>query len=209
MNVELIHHTPFEVAFFAGHTCVGNDRGTPFTTDTQIAEYLNRIIARGHESVIEHIVYTFTIEGISRAVLQQLARHRHISLSVLSTRYTLSKEFSLANCTRTARSMLAREGVDAESNELFTAFQKYIALLDAQRGVMPNDVLKYFLPEIVETRLMVTVNARELRHIFRLRLGTGAMMEFRQLMRAIYTALPKQHTFMYDEFIADVVLPRD
>ena len=54
-------------------------------------EVLGRIIKAGHESILEHITLTYSVKGLSRACLQELARHRHISLSVESTRHTLKK----------------------------------------------------------------------------------------------------------------------
>ena len=57
------------------------------------AEVLKRVIKRKHESILEHINLTFSIQGLSRACLQELARHRHVSLSVESTRHTLRKKF--------------------------------------------------------------------------------------------------------------------
>ena len=56
------------------------------------AEVLKRILSYKHESILEHITLTYSVKGISRALLQELARHRHISLSVESTRHTLKKK---------------------------------------------------------------------------------------------------------------------
>jgi thymidylate synthase (FAD) len=55
-------------------------------------DLIRRIIAQGHTSTLEHMVFVFDIEQLSRAALQELARHRHASLSVRSTRYTLSSQ---------------------------------------------------------------------------------------------------------------------
>jgi hypothetical protein len=58
----------------------------------KIAKYFDRVGNKyRHASILEHVTYNFSIEGISRACLQELARHRMASLSVKSTRYTLKE----------------------------------------------------------------------------------------------------------------------
>ena len=91
MNVELLTRSEYvadmeRVAALAALTCRGN-------ADKEFvpAEVLGRIIKAGHESILEHINLTYSVKGLSRACLQELARHRHISLSVESTRHTLKK----------------------------------------------------------------------------------------------------------------------
>ena len=75
-----------ENAVLGALTCTGNEERVK---EYEPVKFLTDLAERGHESVIEHINLTFRVEGISRALLQELARHRHISLSVRSTRYTL------------------------------------------------------------------------------------------------------------------------
>ena len=113
-------------------------------------EVLTRIIKAGHESILEHINLTYSIKGLSRACLQELARHRHISLSVESTRHTLRKNFGAVSAS------LPKE----YSEYLFVLWCK---LRDTPNT--PNDELKYLLPEFWPTNLVLTSNVRELRHI--------------------------------------------
>ena len=75
-------------AALAALTCRGNAE-----KEHVPSEVLGRIIKAGHESVLEHITLTYSIKGISRALLQEVSRHRHISLSVESTRHTLRKYY--------------------------------------------------------------------------------------------------------------------
>ena len=91
MNVDLLTRSEYvadmeRVAALAALTCRGN-------ADKEFvpSEVLGRIIKAGHESILEHINLTYSVKGLSRACLQELARHRHISLSVESTRHTLKK----------------------------------------------------------------------------------------------------------------------
>ena len=98
MEVKLLFHTPLSICVSAGRTCwQSQERGGcyPIPTDEIIEadkEFLDRILNKHkHGSVGEHLNYNFAIEGISRACLQELARHRHASLSVKSSRYTLKE----------------------------------------------------------------------------------------------------------------------
>ena len=98
MKVELLHNTPLEVADIAISKCYGKE---PYKDLTKQQSRINRVAnVSKHSSTIEHLVYSFDIDGISRAVLQELARHRIASYTVKSTRYTLKelrdeKEFIL------------------------------------------------------------------------------------------------------------------
>ena len=157
-------------AAIAALTCRGNaDR------EHVPSEVLGRILKAGHESVLEHITLTYGVEGITRALLQEVARHRHISLSVESTRHTLRKKFDAVSAG------LARE----YSEYMFVLWSKLHDKPD-----VPNDELKYFLPEFWPTNLVLTVNIRELRHILDLRTAPAALKEFRCLGHALFDAVP-------------------
>ena len=96
MQVTLDHHTPLYVAAKAIRQCWASQEKSD-TVDCTCGPNDKALIDRignknKHASTLEHLYYNFTIEGVSRALLQELARHRHQSLSVQSTRYTLSKE---------------------------------------------------------------------------------------------------------------------
>lgn len=91
MKVELLHFTPIEVAVQAIRTCYNSCDKSDDLGERDI-KLIKSIIANNHTSTIEHISYNFKISGISRALLQELSRHRLASLSVRSTRYVLKKE---------------------------------------------------------------------------------------------------------------------
>lgn len=91
MKVTLLHNTPLDVCAQAIRTCWQS-----FDKSDNGGEKDKALIDRvgnkyKHASTLENIVYTFYVQGISRAVLQELARHRMASLSVKSTRYTLKE----------------------------------------------------------------------------------------------------------------------
>jgi thymidylate synthase (FAD) len=89
MEIKLLHHTPLEIADIAICKCYGNN---PHTDKEKAQARINRVAnVSKHASTIEHLYYNFDIDGISRAVLQQLCRHRVASYTVKSTRYTLQE----------------------------------------------------------------------------------------------------------------------
>ena len=153
-----------------------------------------------HESVLEHSLLVFDIE-CSRAVLQELSRHRHISLTVKSTRYTL-KELKHEKPFTKLNGNITKEQYDRAS--------KYMVLTDDEmvnemiiRGLdnllflikqnKSNDIAKYVLPEAFKTKLQLSVNLRELIHIVRLRIAKDALWEFREISKQIVDALPDDY----------------
>ena len=158
------------------------------------SEVLARIIGYGHESVLEHITLTYEVKNISRALLQELARHRHISLSVESTRYTLRRKLK-------EETLLIDELPDG-----YKDFAMELAAFAEQNPDMPNDELKYFLPEFWPTNLILTVNIRELRHILKLRSAPQALKEFRELAHALFDAIPEQFKYLLRDCVYDYSL---
>ena len=172
-------------AALAALTCHAN-------TDREFVpcEVLGRIIKAGHESILEHINLTYSIKGISRALLQELARHRHISLSVESTRHTLKKQLKDI------------KWFDELPQEYLSLAQSF-ALFAATTPDLLNDELKYYLPEFWPVNLVLTSNIRELRHILTLRTAPAALKEFRDLARAMYEAVPEQYKYLLKDCVHD------
>ena len=189
MRVELLtsekHIEEMErAAALAALTCHAN-------TDREFipAEVLSRILKAGHESVLEHINLTYSIKGISRALLQEIARHRHISLSVESTRHTLKKYLD--------RVMYLYAMIPAKYH---TALQDFLYTAKGSPE-LSNDELKYYVPEFWPVNLVLTSNIRELRHILNLRTAPAALKEFRLLARAIYEAVPEQFKYLLKDCV--------
>ena len=192
MNVELLT-SPSSIAdmekfaALAALTCRAN-------TDREFVpcEVLGRIIKAGHESILEHINLTYSIKGISRALLQEVARHRHISLSVESTRHTLKKYLNEPGGNMKLYAMIPAKFHTALEDFFYTA---------EGSPYLPNDELKYYLPEFFPTNLVLTSNIRELRHILNLRTAPAALKEFRDLARAMYEAVPEQYKYLLKECV--------
>jgi len=200
MKAEIINYTPLEVALEAGLICTDSEERI---NQYDIVEFISKLIKSGHESVIEHIYYNIRISDVSRALLQELARHRHISLSVKSTRWALKKfidKFDKAEVDL-SKFQLNENHIDLimQLNDVSEKLNELLII--AAKSGLPNDILKYYIQESLCTKLMLTVNARELRHIFSLRLNNRALREFQDLCKEIYKALPKDHLFMYNDIL--------
>lgn len=92
MNVTLIAWTPAteQIVAAAGKTCYSNKSASAILdtmTDEAAAKFIRKILSSGHHSVLEHVSFTFSIEGVSRSLLAQITRHRIASFSVQSQRY--------------------------------------------------------------------------------------------------------------------------
>ena len=187
MQVTYLFGSGVETAAYASRVCVGTTEIGNHTYDEN-CDYLLRRINDHHESVLEHVVYSFEIKDITRALLQQISRHRHISLSVQSTRWALKRledegliSFSIPT------------GLDGEDfNKFRNVASDGISLALELSRKYGNDVGKYVLPECLNTMLVMTVNLRQLRHMYKLRTHSSALEEFRDLMVAIVNTLPKR-----------------
>ena len=146
---------------------------------------LEKIIDSKHESVLEHMVFTFKITDISRACLQELARHRIASYSVKSTRYTL-KELRDTPDNELEKFLID----DIESivkSSAIDSLKKIKMMLNMSNPDM--DKIKYALPECYKTELVWTINLRSLRNFLKLRLSLKAHQEIRKLATIVYSCL--------------------
>jgi len=144
-----------------------------------------------HESVLEHSLIVYHIE-CSRAMLQELARHRHISLTVKSTRYTLSEIVKHYNDGNENFSDFFIRTNDVVINSFIN--KQILRLADyMQVHNISNDIAKYALPEAFKTELQLSLNFRELLHILRLRTNKDALWEFRQVAYMMFNELPDDY----------------
>ncbi len=202
MDIKLLHYTPLEVCSTAIRTCWQS-----FDKSDNGGERDKALIDRvgnkyKHSSTLEHLVYTFYIKGISRACLQELARHRMASLSVKSTRYTLkelkdAKPFDTDDFESASRFLVLTR--DSRVNRAsIKALNELQSLL---KSGISNDLAKYALPESYKTELTWTINARSLQNFLSLRSTKEALWEIRDLAGKIYSNLPKDHKYLFEESI--------
>ena len=158
----------------------------------QEPESAGRFVARlkqmGHMSPIEHMVFTFYIEGVSRAMSHQLVRHRIASYSQRSQRYVDHDGFDYVVPPQLAGHTVQTPDGSVDAAEYFAQTMEIIAARYAclnealgRRGEQSNEDARYVLPNACETKLFVTMNARELLHFFEERLCRRAQWEIRQV----------------------------
>lgn len=207
MQVKLLDHTRLSNAVVAARTCWDSfHKGGNYQIPTdEITEDDKSLLERlnfklKHQSVMEHIVYNFSIKGISRACLQELARHRIASYSVKSTRYTLKELKDLPAPNYNDLSNYAKYIVLTQNFEIDKASIDALYNLSKQvrRGVS-LDILKYNVPECYKTDLVWTINVRSLSNFFNLRLSKSAHPEIRELAGKVKEALPTSHQFLFRE----------
>lgn len=182
-RVSLLRHTPDpeRTVALAARLCYSDtdiEALRERLDDAACERLLRRIIRLGHLSVLEHASFTFGIEGISRATSHQLVRHRIASYSQQSQRYVAFREefdYIIPPTIRGEEELKGRfEAVMAE------LFNTYRWLMD--RGVPAEDA-RYVLPNAAETKIIVTMNARELLHFFSLRCCERAQWEIREMAK--------------------------
>lgn len=157
-----------------------------------------------HASTLEHLQYTFSIDGVSRALLQELARHRMASLTVKSTRYTLKelKNVNLKDENNHYNWKLIEKFIVMTSSETVNNYSA-IALMrlqDAVKAGVPNDIAKFCMPESYKTSLTWTINARSLQNFISLRTHNSALWEIQNLANAVFEALPEEHKYLFENF---------
>lgn len=204
MIITLLSHTDLKVCSHAIRTCwqsfaKSDDGGA---VDKELIDRVGNKFK--HASTLEHLNYTFYIQGISRACLQELARHRHASLSVKSTRYTLKElrnesKFKQGEFERAAK-YLVLSGNESVDNASIAALENLRLIL---QSTISLDIAKYCLVESYKTELTWTVNARSLQNFLHLRSGKSALWEIQKLAHAIYNALPDEHKFLFENCISE------
>ena len=184
MRVTLIRHTlsPEELVALGARMCYS--RSTLDDLQERISsrdqtDFVGRVMSMGHDSVLEHACFTFGIEGVSRVLLAQITRHRLASFSVQSQRYvSYGDSFTYIIPPRIAA--LGDDAAAEYNRQMITMHNWYNGWLDKLDDEGKEDA-RFVLPGACETRMMVTMNARELRHFFSLRCCNRAQWEIREL----------------------------
>jgi thymidylate synthase (FAD) len=180
LKVKLLTHTPDadKLVAAAAKLCYAKadvDTLLDNLTAEKVEDFINRLADLSHESPIEHASYTFAVEGVSRALLAQLTRHRIASYSVQSQRYVDKGEFDYIVPPSIA--------ANPETAEMFN---KCMAMLDTYYSYftaagIPNEDARFVLPNACDTRIIFTMNARSLLNFFKLRCCHRAQWEIRAM----------------------------
>ena len=209
MNVKLLTYTnePEKIVAAAAKLCYSkSDIGTLMDnlTDDKICEILDRLSNLGHSSPTEHASFTFGIEGVSRSFLAQISRHRIASLSVQSQRYVDMSTADSVIPPEIATSMEISDIFNGAINGAFYSYndiknvltQKYInsGMTESNAKKKAQEDVRYVLPEACCTRMIITMNARELNHFFNLRCCNRAQWEIREcaeeMLKLVYPIAP-------------------
>ena len=186
LQVTLLTHTPEpeKVCALAARTCYSAlemEELQSRVSQKEQGEFLKRVLASGHASILEHASFTFTVQGVSRALLAQLTRHRIASFSVQSQRYvSMADGFGYVIPPRIAA--LGAEAVaryNAQMAQMQAWYLDWQARLGSGEGA--NEDARFVLPNACETHITMTMNARELLHFFSLRCCSRAQWEIRAL----------------------------
>lgn len=198
MKVELLSYTPEpdRLVALSARLCyskIGISDLAEKITEGKVRELLNRLKSSGHLSPFEHANFTFGIEGISRVTSHQLVRHRIASYSQQSQRYVkMSKgEFVIPPSIKKDSS-----AVELVRNFNETALALYDKLI--QLGI-PEEDARYVLPQGITTKIIVTMNARELLHFFNLRCCLRAQWEIRAMANLMLKEVKKVAPIIFEK----------
>jgi thymidylate synthase (FAD) len=165
--------------------------------------FVEKLVKMGHVTPIEHASFTFAIEGISRACSHQLVRHRLASYSQQSQRYVSEHRTHDAELKTQTFDYIVPPTIkeDAKAKEIFERFMSeaqrvYDLLIERLnekgiKGEAANQDARFVLPNATETKIMVTMNARELLHFFRQRCCYRAQWEIRQMAEEMLRLVKK------------------
>ena len=196
MKVKILTHTPNleDVITSAGKLCyskVGVDEISKKSTKEDTERFVKMLSDMGHHSPLEHVSFTFAVEGVSRALTHQLVRHRIASYSQQSQRYVNLEEtfdFVYPNA-------IINEGLSSEYAEIMDYIhskyvdltqkleEKYLARGMDKRSANKKAIedARYVLPNACETKIVFTMNVRTLLHFFEKRCCSRAQEEIRLL----------------------------
>ncbi len=181
MHVELLYHTPDpeRAIATAARLCyapVGAAELMETMPEERVRSVLATVIKSGHLSTLEHASYTFAVDGVSRALTHQLVRHRIASFNQQSQRYVKFADGV----------PVVKPGTVTDNDEASRIFDETVDAIEAayarllELGVPAEDA-RYLLPNAAESKIVITMNVRELLHFFSLRCCNRAQWEIREM----------------------------
>ncbi len=202
LRVKLLSYTKnaLDLVYSACRQCYSNQSAADvFSADLPLekkAKLIRKVLSSGHMSPIEHVSLSFAVEGISRACSHQLVRHRIASYSQQSQRYVALSDLpyivppSIKSNKEAMRAFL--EAMDSAEK----AYNKIAKLLSPDRKLTEKakEDARFILPNACETKIVLTMNARELMHFFSIRCCSRAQWEIRamanEMLRLAKEAMP-------------------
>ena len=188
-KVVLLNHTknPEIVVAQAGSLCYSSEGLRKNWTLEKAREFIKRV-PKKHKSVFEHAVFSFYIEGISRACSHELVRHRIASYSQRSQRYINEKDFS-AHFPERFIEIMGESWLRDKLEYLKRAYQEVLEKYERKRITREeaNQDARYILPNATETKIYMTMNAGSLFNFFNLRMCNRAQYEIRNVAKQMYS----------------------
>ena len=192
MRVELLASTPdalsliyaaFRQCYHAGFVADLWPKLLAGEVDREVqADFVAKILESGHDSPVEHVSFTFAVEGISRACSHQIVRHRIASYSQQSQRYVAETDLDYIMPPAIDRIPEARERFETFMKEVGEAYNDLREILIVHgRKSKANEDARFVLPQAAETKIVITMNCRALLHFFHLRCCQRAQWEVRDL----------------------------
>lgn len=201
MIVELIAQSgnPISIMNAAAKGCYSKDSSYEllyeFNSNGDIArKFIESIIDSGHESVLEHASFTFSIEGMSRACSHQLVRHRIASYSQQSQRYV---EFDITNENAFVIPPEIKKDIDLKEAFIYQCQRSIMAyntlvqtlIAKGRTNEEAYEDARYILPNACKTNITMTMNLREIRHFISQRTCNRAQWEIKELANHIFNLL--------------------
>ena len=190
LNVQLLEVSQNAIAliYVACRQCYSKEFSGDVFSDPTVdpkkqEEFVKSIVASGHLSPLEHVKFSFAIEGVSRALTHQLVRHRIASFSQQSQRYVKEKDFDFIIPPSIEGNPQAKNEFEKLMAAIQQSYTKLLSLMvqDNLSGEIANQDARFALPQAAETKIVVTMNCRELLHFFQARCCSRAQWEIRQL----------------------------
>ena len=189
LKVTLLQYTPSpeRAVASAGRLCYAPVSAAELVNEMpeeEVERMVRGLVRSGHMSALEHASFTFAVDGISRACSHQLVRHRLASYNQQSQRYVrFGEKASFVVPPQIMENPEAREIFYQAMDNARQAYEKLVELgLAAGRGKESVfEDARFVLPNAAETKVVVTMNARELRHFFSVRCCRRAQWEIRRL----------------------------
>ena len=182
MKVTLLTHTPEpeKLVAAAARLCYSDKQVSEIMdnfTEEKVEKFIDKLVALGHESPLEHVSFTFGIEGISRACSHQLVRHRIASYSQKSQRYVNELQFDYVTPETIINNAVLRNKYECLMEDIQDFYDELIT------GGIPKEDARMILPNACETSIIVTMNVRTLLNFFKHRDCNRAQWEIRGVAR--------------------------
>ncbi len=201
MKVCLLSNTPdpIKVIYLACRTCYSKLAPSEMqeVTDEKMVSLIKNTILSGHHSVLEHASFSFSVEGVSRALTHQLVRHRLASYAQQSQRYVEYKEDTLDFVMPKTIAKNYKDKFDALMKEIFKTYRELV-----EDGVPAEDA-RYLLPNASTTNIIVTMNFRELMQFSKIRLCYRAQWEILEMVKKM-----KDEVTTVSQFLANGLQPK-